>query len=212
CLLDGAGEVLLDDISVIETPSTTSTQLLHNTSFDGGSSAHWRFVGNHRQSRVEAEAGNPGNYVLHLVATGPGEYQGNQIETTLTNNVAIVDGREYEISFRARWLAGKRKLNARLYFNRLARTFDLPVSERNGTPGAVNSRYMPNIGPTFSDLAHWPVVPAAGQRVTVSVDARDPDDIASMTLKYSVAGGSWQSTPMSLQPPHFAAHIPGQAA
>ena len=118
---------------VIETPATTPKQLIANGSFNGGSAAHWRFLGDHRHSQVEPEAGNPANYLLHLVATGPGEYQGNQIETTLTNNVAVVDVREYEISFRAKWLAGKRKLNARLYFNRLARTFDLPVPARNGT-------------------------------------------------------------------------------
>jgi hypothetical protein len=214
CLVDGAGEVLIDDVSVIETPATAPKQLIYNGSFDGGP-AHWRFLGNHRHSRVEAESSNPGNSVLHLVATGPGEYQGNQIETTLTNNIAIVDGREYEVSFRARWLAGKAKLNARLYFNRLARTFDLPVSERNGTPGAVNSRYVGNIGPTFSDLMHSPVVPAAGQRVTISVAANDPDDIASMVLKYSVAGGHWQTTAMSLhssEPNIFRARIPGQPA
>src|SRR6185295_4816831 len=106
-LLDGAGEALLDDVSVIETPATAPRQLIQNGTFDGGSAAHWRFLGNHRRSRIEPESGNPGNYVLHLVSSGAGEYQGNQIETTLTNNVSVVDGREYEISFRAKWLAGK---------------------------------------------------------------------------------------------------------
>jgi hypothetical protein len=216
CLLDGAGEVLLDDVSVIETPATTPKQLIDNGGFNAGA-AHWRFLGTHRRSRVEPEPGNPGNPVLHLVASGAGEYQGNQIETTLSNNVAIVDGREYEISFRAKWLAGKRKLNARLYFNRLARTFDLAVPLRNGTPGAINSRVAPNIGPTFSALAHSPVVPSAGQPVEVSVTAEDPDGVGSVNLKYSIAGGAWQTAPMSsvfndstIQ--RFHAAIPGQPA
>ena len=77
--------------------------LIANGSFDGGSTERWRFLGTHGHSRAEPEPGNPGNFVLHLVATGPGEYQWNQLETTLTNNTAIVDGREYEVSFRARW-------------------------------------------------------------------------------------------------------------
>ena len=217
CLLNGAGEALLDDISVIETPSTAPKQLIANGGFDGGSTALWRFLGNHRHTRVEPEPGNPGNHVLHLVATGAGEYQGNQIETILADNAPIVDGREYEVSYRARWLAGKSKLNTRLYFNRLARTFDLPVPVRSGTPGAINSRLVPNIGPTFSDLAHAPAVPNANQPVAVSVTANDPNGIASLVLKYSAAGGVWQSVPMALRRLHSMGHdfvgdIPGQSA
>ena len=216
CLVDGAGEVLLDDISVIETPGGTPRQLIQNGSFNAGSSAHWRFLGTHRHSRVEAEPGNPGNSVLHLIATGNGEYQGNQIETTLTNHTAIVDGREYEISFRAKWLAGRSLLNSRLYFNRLARTVQLAVPALNGTPGAVNSRHLANIGPTFSNLCHFPVVPESSQPVTVSVEASDPDGVAAATLFYSVNGGAWQNLPMgtdlSLRSHHASATIPGQPA
>jgi hypothetical protein len=219
CLIDGAGEALIDDVSVVETPATAPKQLLANGSFDGGSMARWRFLGNHRHSRVEPEPGNPGNHVLHLVASDQGEIQWNQLETTLTNSV--VDGREYEVSFRAKWLAGRSKLNARLYFNRLARTVDLDVPVRNGTPGAINSRFVSNVGPTFSDFAHAPAVPNANAPVTVSVTASDPDGVTSLVLKYSVAGGPWQSVPMtpgsslstlSSQPSTFFARIPGQPA
>jgi hypothetical protein len=217
CLIDGGGEVFVDDIRVTETPATTPKQLVQNGSFNAGNSAHWRFLGTHRHSRVEPEPGNPGNFVLHLIATGYGEYQGNQIETTLTNNTAIVDGREYEISFRAKWLAGKSLLNSRLYFNRLARTVQLKVPALNGTPGAVNSRHVPNLGPTFNNLRHAPVVPESLQPVTVSAGVNDPDGLSVVTLHYLVAGGAWRSAPMSLgvQSPtfsRFSGTIPGQAA
>jgi hypothetical protein len=213
CLVDGAGEVLLDDISVLENPATAPRQLIRNGAFAGGSAAHWRFLGNHRHSRVEPEPGAPGNYVLRLVATGAGEYQGNQIETTLTNNTSIVEGREYEISFRAKWVAGKGLLNSRLYFNRLAHTVALPMPARHGTPGARNSRFEANLGPTFQNLAHAPVVPKASQAVTVSVEADDPDGVGTLTLRYSVNGGAWQSAPMTRQEGRrFAGTIPGQAA
>ena len=217
-LLDGAGEALIDDVSVIETPATTPRQLLVNRGFDGGSADHWRFLGTHRLSRVESEPGLPSNFVLHLIATGASEYQGNQVEVTLTNNLAIVEGREYEISFRARWLAGKSKLNARLYFNRLARTVELAVPARNGTPGAANSRRVDNLGPTFRGLAHSPVIPNPGESVRVTVAAADPDGLGQVTLRYSVAGGAWQSIPMTedlVRSPEaggtvFAASIPPQ--
>ncbi len=218
-LLDGAGEVLIDDVSIVETPAATPKQLLDNRGFNGGSAAHWRFLGNHRLSRVEPDPNDPANYVLHIIASGAAEYQGNQIETTLTNNIAIVDGREYEISFRARWLAGKNKLNARLYFNRLARTFNLSVPAQSGTPGAPNSRRVPNLGPTFEHLAHQPIVPNASQPVQVSVRATDPDGVAQIALRYSVSGGAWQSAAMTRDDDRSTAaetfyrgSIPGQPA
>jgi hypothetical protein len=215
CLLDGAGEVLVDDVSVIETPATTARQLIVNGGFNDGA-AHWRLLGNHRHSRAVTEPGNGGNMVLHLVASGAGEYQGNQIETTLAGNVPIVDGREYEISFRARWLAGKRKLNARLYFNRLARTFDVPTPLRTGTPGAPNSTAA-RIGPTFTELTHFPPVPNANQPVLVSAVASDPDSVDGVTLHYALDGGSWRTLPMqraSLDSEYtrFTGTVPGQAA
>jgi len=194
CLLDGAGEVLIDDVSVIDAPATIARQLIVNEGFNDGL-AHWRFLGNHRHSRVVPEPGNDANMVLHLVSSGAGEYQGNQIETTFAGNTAIGDGREYEISFRARWLAGKRKLNARLYFNRMARSFDVPVPPRTGTPGAANSTAR-QIGPTFTDLAHSPPVPNPGQPVIVSATAGDPDGIDHVTLNYAVDGGTWRAIAM----------------
>ena len=51
--------------------------------------------------------------------------------------------------------------NTRLYFIRLARRTLLPVADGGGTPGAVNSTRIANIGPTFSGLAHSPAVPPA---------------------------------------------------
>jgi len=97
--------------------------------------------------------------VLHLVASGPQEHMHNHIETTLLAGRSIQDGTEYEIVYRARWLAGNNLLNTRLYFNRVARTTALPIPSRNGTPGAPNSRLAANLGPTFTAFRHEPVVP-----------------------------------------------------
>ena len=212
-LIDGAGEVLLDDISVVENPDTTRVQFIQNGSFNDGVGAHWRFRGNHRHSRVEPEPGNPGNFVLHLIATGPTEYTGNQIETTFTNGLSVVDGRTYEISFRAKWLAGKSLLNTRLYFDRLARTTQLAVPASNGTPGGPNSAYVTNLGPVYSNLRHQPVVPNAGDPVTISVTAEDPDGVSLVKLWYAVGGGAWNSLAMTNPAGgSYAATLPGQAA
>src|SRR4030095_2646310 len=106
----------------------------------------------HRLSRVISDPNDPANHVLHLIATGPTEHMHNHLETTLANNRSVVNGREYEISFRAKWLSGDNHLNTRLYFNRVARTTLLAVASPNGTPGTQNSTYETNIGTTFGNI------------------------------------------------------------
>ncbi|MFT4550549.1 MAG: hypothetical protein ACI9MB_004526 [Verrucomicrobiales bacterium] len=65
------------------------------------------------------------------------------------------------------------------------------------------------MGPSYEGLRHFPIVPAAGEPVTVSVAASDPDGVASLTLFYSVQSGAFSSVPMS---PSGEAQIPGQSA
>ena len=210
----GAGEVLLDDFSVIESPSGGRRQLLQNGSFENSSNS-WRFLGNHRHAEVIVDPSNAANHVLHLVTDGDTEHMHNHVETTLTNNLPVTTGLQYEISFRAKWLAGCPRLNSRLYFNRLAHTTDLLVITSGGTPGARNSRYETNIGPTFANLRHTPVVPTATNAVSVSVNASDPSNIASARLFYSVNGGAWQNSPLTVNPSPSAilqGTIPAQAS
>ncbi|RIK81458.1 MAG: hypothetical protein DCC68_08570 [Planctomycetota bacterium] len=211
-LLDGEGEVWLDDISVKDSPATTNIERIQNGNFSAGA-AHWRLLGNHQRSSVTAEPGNPANQILRLIASGATEYQGNQIETTFGGGATIVDGREYEISFRAKWIAGSSQLNTRLYFNRLARTTPLVTPEGGGTPGAENSTRVANLGPTYSDLVHSPAVPSPGEAVTVSVRAADPDGIGNLTLRYAIAGGAFANAAMTHQGNgRYTGTIPGQAA
>ena len=193
-LVDGPGECLIDDVRV--TDMTTNANLIQNGDFSAGA-AHWRFLGNHRTSRVEPEPGNPGNSVLHLIASGPGEYQGNQIESTFLGNQALVANRVYEVSMRVRWLSGGARLNTRLYFNRLPHTHVLAIAPNGGTPGTANSQGGVNLGPTYTHLRHEPVVPEVNQPVTISVAAADPGGVANVVVKYAVSPGAFQSTPMT---------------
>ena len=194
-LLD-QGECLIDDISVIESPTTTPVQFLSNGNFDNGL-AGWRLVGDHNYSRLDVDPDNPGNQVLRLVARGPQEHMNNHLERTYNSGRAVVNNRLYEISFRAKWLAGNNLLNTRLYFNRVARSSALPTPARSGTPGARNSRYEPNLGPTFSQFQHQPVAPKPSEPVTVSVVAQDPQGIGACDLWWSAAGGAWNTAPMT---------------
>ncbi|MDZ4783556.1 MAG: lamin tail domain-containing protein [Planctomycetia bacterium] len=213
-LLDN-GEVLLDDIRVVEDPLGTNRQVIQNSTFSAGNTDKWRIIGNH-YGDVVADPDEPSNEVLRLRATGETEHMSNHAETTLkfgNEFVNIVNNREYEISFRARWVAGSSQLHTRLYFNRLVQTTEIDQPELRGTPGADNTRLEENVGPTYTEFKHSPVVPAAFAPVTVSARASDAAGVASLTLWYSAAGGAWNSVPMTLGADGLhRGVIPGQAA
>jgi hypothetical protein len=185
-----AGEVLIDDITVLQSPTNNPVSIVANGDFENGRSG-WRFLGTHSASEVIDEPGNPGNKVLRVVASGTQEHMNNQINTTLANGLSVINGQLYEISYRAKWITGSRLLNTRLWFNRVARSTELFAPQHNGTPGAANSRAAANIGPTFAHLRHEPVVPAASAAVTISVQASDPQSVTNCRVFWSVNGGTF---------------------
>ena len=209
-LLD-SGECLVDDVSVIESPGGTPVQFIANGNFESGASG-WRFLGTHLTSRVEPEPGNPANHVLHIIADGVQGDQQDHIETTYTSGRKVTNGRTYQISYRARWLSGISMLNSRLYYDRVPKTMWLPVPTLNGTPGARNSTYATNIGPTFTQFQHKPVIPAASQPVTVSVVAQDPQNISTCEVWWSANGAAFSHVSMTSQGGLYSGTIPGFGA
>lgn len=206
-----AGEVWIDDVSVIENPAGSAVQKIADPAINNATA--WRRRGNHRASEVVPEPGNPGNNILRIVATGPTEHMHNQIETTLAS--IINNGQTYTVSFRARWVGGSNQLLTRGYFHRLPKVNIIDRVPNPGTPGAVNSRNAANAGPVFSSLNHSPAVPAAGAVTTVSCRAADPDGIGSLTLFYSVNGGAFNNPGIGMTTTGgglYTGSIPGQAA
>ena len=198
-----AGELLLDDVSVIEDPAGLAIEFIQNGDFEsdtiGAGPASWRAIGthgSHGMTLVVDDPDAPGNKCLHVVATGPTEDKHNKIETTFAGGETVVAGRTYRITFRAKWLRGSSQVNTRLYFNYLQRSTTIEVPATRGTPGESNSMAVANAGPVLTDLSHDPVIPDAGENVTVSIRADDPDGIGNMTLFYSVNAGAYQSVNM----------------
>ena len=185
----GAGECLVDDVSVVRDPDGARQPLIQGGDFES-LTTKWRMLGNHGSSAIETEPGSGSNHVLHVRATGQFGYNHNHIETTFVTNTALIDGQLYEVSFRARYLSGTNQLNTRAYYSRLARTTELALPTRIGTPGSQNSRYVANVGPTMSSLSHTPVLPSLSQPVTVQVVASDPDNVAVATLRYALNGSA----------------------
>jgi hypothetical protein len=217
-LLD-AGDVLIDNISVREDPSGTNIERIQNGTFTadaiGAIPATWRVLGTHSDSRVVADPdpAHSGNKVFYINADSKADYLDNHLETTLVGNAQIVPGRAYSISFDAKWLSGTPQLRSELYYNRVAKVTKLDQPMLSGTPGAANSILQANIGPTYEDFKHGPVIPDVNEPATVSVVASDPDTVASVTLRYAVNGGAWQSVAMTASGGGlYTAAIPGQAA
>ena len=209
-LLQG-GEVFVDDISVVENPDTAPIQLIQNGNFDSGTN-HWRINGTHKNSFVTDDHDNPGNNVLRLIAAYACGHSYNRAETTFAGNHEVVSGNEYEISLRAKWIIGSPRLRSWIYFNRCAKTTVLNVPQNNGTPGAQNSCYENNIGPTFKEMKHSPAVPNAGQQVEISIRANDSDGIKSCKIFRSINGGAWASLPMTnISDDIYNVTIPGYA-
>ncbi|MDF7824028.1 lamin tail domain-containing protein [Pontiellaceae bacterium B12227] len=215
-LLD-EGEFLIDDVSVIE---NDSVECIQNGSFEGdavGAGAEkWRALGthgSHGKTVVVVDPDDAGNQCLHVVATGPTKRNDDKLETTFADSKPIVPGNSYRISFRAKWLSGMSMVNTRLYFNYLQKTSVLDIPEVWGTPGVENTAAVINAGPDLCNLSHSPVVPAAGEAVTLGVDAADPDGISSLTLYYSIDDGTFQSVAMSPDGSgRYSGTIPGQSA
>ncbi len=212
-LLD-AGVVLLDDVSVVRDPDGAAQQLIQNGGFETtAGNTHWRFLGHHRGEFV-TDPDNVANHVLKLSTEDRAVMNHNHVETTFLNNATLIDGQVYEVSYRARWVAGSPQVNTRAYFSKLAKTTILSMPTRLGTPGAPNSRHVTNAGPTFTGLQHSPVVPASSQPVIISVLASDPDGVLSATLNYRVnPATAFTAVPMTLQSTGaWTATIPGQTA
>ena len=209
-LLD-AGEVLIDDVSVIEDPGGTNRELMQNGSFNTEDAKYWRRIGTHQLSEVVETEESP---ALKIVASARMNYLNNLLESNLKSNgsrVAVKAGTDYQISFRAKWLKGSPQLRFELYYNRLAKTVILKQPTKHGTPGEENSTRSTNIGPTFRDVTHYPAVPEPDQAITVSGRTEDPDGVSSVLLHYANDGGSFQTTPVIIsEDGSWNIQIPGQ--
>ncbi|MFN0126785.1 MAG: lamin tail domain-containing protein [Verrucomicrobiales bacterium] len=208
------GEVLVDDVSVREVTTAPTVELIQNGAFDTPLKPVWRVLGNHGASSVVDDVGNP---VLRVHTTGPLLYMHNLLETTFKSGITIVpvvNNRQYTISLRAKWLRGCPWLHTEIYYNKVTKTFLLEQPARSGTPGARNSVFEPNLGPTFSHTRHHPVVPAPSTPIAVTTRVSDPQGLGTVAVRYSVNGAAtFLSVPMTTTPDgRHTATIPGQNA
>ncbi|MCL4179863.1 MAG: lamin tail domain-containing protein [Verrucomicrobia bacterium] len=207
-LLFGSGECLVDNLEVLSGAVNT----VPNGTFESGLNS-WIAQGNHvRSSLSTAGQGDSSSYSLHLRATAGGDNGANRVESDLTTTLS--PGGSATIRGRARWLKGHPDLLLRLHGNHLEALGSLPIPANLGTPGAPNSRLQPNAGPAIHSVSHNPVLPTAGQTVTVHAQVSDPDTLSNLTLTYRLdPATNLVVLPMTYRGAGFySATIPGQSA
>lgn len=213
--LMGPGEVLIDNVRL----QYSGSDYIPNWGFESGV-GNWVIMGNHVQSHIYTADKYAGNQCLKIVSTGRGDTGANHIEQDASPS--LTSGQGYTISFWARWLRGNRVLVTRLWDNQMPETHMLPIPTLTGTPGAVNSTVVANLGPVADDVEHAPAVPRGTEAVTVTAELTDPDGVASALLYYKAdSDGAYASVSMFDDGAHndgaagdgtWAGEIPARAA
>ena len=125
-----------------------------------------------------------------------GDTGANRIRTALSS--ALASGNTATLRARVRWLKGNPDFLMRLRGNWLEATGTMLLPPNPGTPGARNSRYLPNIGPAITEVVHNPILPASGETVTVTARIHDPDRVGSATLFYRNDSASGATSTVSM--------------
>ncbi|MEJ5237733.1 MAG: lamin tail domain-containing protein [Limisphaera sp.] len=206
-LLLGAGECLVDNVEVIP---QGGGNVVPNGTFDAGADG-WFWQGTHQDTRWEPTGGFSGG-CLRIVASDRGDTGANRVRAPLTQTLS--PGSVATLRARVRWLKGHPEILLRLWGNWLEATGPTLATGALGTPGRTNSQFRLNAGPAIAQVSHGPVLPAAGQAVTVTAYIEDPDGLAAATLRYRVdPDTNYTAVPMTYRGAgFFSATIPGQPA
>ncbi|HVR75469.1 MAG TPA: lamin tail domain-containing protein [Planctomycetota bacterium] len=211
---------LLDRTTTLSAGSEQLTNGTFNSSTSG-----WMIEGTHIRSGRTTQSPISGAGSLKILASSRGDNKVNRIETpnaggTGMSNLAVNE--DLAISLKARWVVGARTLLTHGYEHEMAQTHQLSVPLQLGTPGArnqVTQRLITqtgasNLGPVITDVSQEPVVPGAGESVTVTARVIDPDGLGAVTLRYSLNNPS--ASPASVAMTHagdgiYEATVPAQS-
>jgi len=179
--IEGPGECLVDDV---EARSNGGTNRVLNPGFESGD-ANWAFQGTHRRTFVQGGGARSGSACLHISAAERGDTGANRIRTAIT---PLTIGGTNQATLRAwvRWLRGDPNILLRIRGQWLECGGRMSLPGNLGTPGAVNSRAIPNAGPAITEVAHAPILPAANEPVVVTARASDSDAVDNLNLFYRI--------------------------
>ena len=188
----GPGEALVDNVEVIP---AGGVNVIANGTFESGTTG-WVFQGNHNGSSWETGEGFSSGRSLHVRATGRGDSGANRIRVQLPSTLA--PGTTVTLRAKVRWLKGNPNILLRLRGNWMEAAGYTLTARNLGTPGAPNSRAVPNVGPAISQVQHIPALPASSQPVLVTAQIHDPDGIALLAVNYRIdPNTSYQAVAMA---------------
>ena len=176
----GAGEALVDQVEVIP---EDGSNVLSNGGFESGTSG-WFFQGNQRRSRLETSEAFAGGNSLRLIATRRGDPGPNRARAPLTQTLAA--GSRATLRAKVRWLAGHPEYLLRFRGNWLEAKGRLELPTNLGTPGAANSQSLANAGPQIDEVMHRPVLPEAGDDISVYAVVADRNGLGEVVLRYRI--------------------------
>lgn len=200
-ILLGAGIVLIDDLSVRRVArgdeSEDGPELVANGDFEvplsirDGSPGTWFIEGTHVRSGRTSTNPIAGRSSFAIVASGRGDNLVNRVEYTLPR---LEEGRDYRISFHARWVIGSTSLITQGWDNAFPHEHQLSRPRRLGTPGRPNGRVRA-LGPTITDFEQEPRAPLPNEPVEISVRVTSPAEKVMVTLRVSTAGALGDEDP-----------------
>lgn len=212
----GPGECLVDEVEVLD---AVGADVLVNGGFEDGTSG-WFFQGNHRRTVLESGESLAGQRSLRVVASRRGDPGPNRVRAPLVRTLS--PGTRATLRARVRWLSGHPEFLMRLRGNWLEAVGRLEVPSNLGTPGAVNSRSVANLGPDIRRVGHWPLLPTAGETVRITAEVSDPDGVQVVATRYRVDPSATttgvvmhddgQGADLTAGDGIYSAEIPGQAA
>jgi len=180
-LLQDAGECLIDNVEVL---TQDGNNLMPNSTFESGSDG-WYADGTESTSGIETEEACSGTQCYHIRAVGRGDNQANRVRALLTSPLQV-NTPGVTIKANVRWLKGSNRILLRLRGNWMECAGIMTTPPNPGTPGAPNSRYIPDAPPAICDVKHSPVLPISSQKITVSARVSHPDGAVSAFLNYRI--------------------------
>ena len=180
-MLQGIGECLVDELEV---RVDGGPNLVANGGFESGLSA-WSLQGSHDFSTIENE-GFVGTKSLHVRAGSRGDNQSNRLLSSPFASPIPPNAGSVSLRAKVKWLRGHPEILLRLHGSATEAFGRMALPRRLGSPGQVNSRRIPNVGPAVYGVAHAPLLPATSQPVVVTARAADANNPITVTLRYRV--------------------------
>jgi hypothetical protein len=191
--LDGAGEFLIDNVS-IEDPASPGVNFLPNGTFDAGLEP-WIASGNHADTTWDTTGGPDGSGAMRLVAGGRGTGVSNGLVIDTVPELVRITGPTYKLSFDYKYVTGSKGLTFRISGSSTARGIYWQLgSGTTWSPGLPNSSFRERLPPFVSRVSRFPEEPGSSDPVWITARVRAAGSLRSVKVHYALDGAGEPTT------------------